>query len=64
MFMNRTIDQNPFIEVELSVKKICNDNNDETKKDNIFGNKICFYPPCLNLVSGNNYCYLHNKDMI
>ena len=56
MFMNREIDRNPFIEVELSVKKICN--------DNIFENKICFYPPCLNLVSGDNYCHLHNKAMI
>ena len=56
MFINRTIDRNPFIEVELIVKKICN--------DNIFENKICFYPPCLNLVSGDNYCHLHNKAMI
>ena len=56
MFMNRTIDQNQFIEVELSVKKNCNNNNVK--------NKICFYPPCLNLVSGDNYCHLHNKDMI
>ena len=56
MFVNRTIDRNPFIEVELSVKKICN--------DNIFENKICFYPTCLNLVSGDNYSHLHNKSMI
>ena len=61
MFMNREIDKNIFIEIDLSVKKVC---NDETKKDNIFGNKICFYPSCSNLASGDNYCHLHNKDMI
>ena len=22
---------------------------------------MCFYPPCLTEVIGNNYCYLHNK---
>ena len=52
-----------FIEIDLSVKKIVND-NEVVKKDNIFGNKICFYPPCLNYVSNNNYCHLHHKDMI
>ena len=27
--------------------------------------KKCFYPPCLNQIIGsNNYCSLHNKDMI
>ena len=26
--------------------------------------KICFYPPCLTEVVGNNYCHLHDKDMI
>ena len=57
IFMNRTIDRNPFIEVDLSVKKVCNDNN-------VVKNKICFYPPCLNLVSGDNYCHLDNKAMI
>ena len=57
MFMNRTIDRNPFIEVDLSVKKVCNDNN-------VVKNKICFYSPCLNLVSGDNYCHLHNKALI
>ena len=57
MFMNREIDRNPFIEVELSVKKVCNDNN-------VVKNKICFYPPYFNLVSGYNYCHLHNKTMI
>ena len=53
MFMNKTIDRNIFIEIDLSVKK-----------DNIFENKICFYPPCLKWVSEDNYCHLHNKDMI
>ena len=28
MFMNREIDRNMFIEIDLSVKKVCNDNND------------------------------------
>ena len=64
MFMNREIDRNMFIEIDLSVKKVCYDNNDETKKDNILGNKTCFFLPCLNLVSGDNYCHLHNRDMI
>ena len=26
--------------------------------------KICFHPPCLTEVIGNNYCHLPNKDMI
>ena len=27
--------------------------------------KTCFYPPCLNQIIGSdNYCNLHNKDMI
>ena len=60
MFINREIDRN-MLEIDLRAIKVC---NDETKKDNIFRNKICFYPPCLNLVSGDNYCHLHNKDMI
>ena len=64
IFMNRKIYRNIFIEINLRAKKVCNDNNDETKKDNIFGNKFYFYPPCLNSVSGDNYCHLHNKDMI
>ena len=63
MFMNREIDRNLFIEIDLSVKKVCNDNNVNIKKDNSFENKICFYPPCLNWVSGDNYCHLH-QDMI
>ena len=68
MFINREIDRNMFIEIDLNVKKVCkkvvNDNEvvkkDNVKKDdnNIFGEKICFYPPCLNRVSGNNYCHL------
>ena len=39
------------------MKKVCNDNN-------VVKNKICFYPPCLNYVSNNNYCHLNNKAMI
>ena len=56
MLMSREIDRNMFIEIDLSVKKVCD--------NNIFENKICFYPPCLNWVSGDNYCHLHHKDMI
>ena len=26
--------------------------------------KICFHPPCMNEVIDNNYCSIHNKDMI
>ena len=26
--------------------------------------KTCFYPHCLFEVIDNNYCHLHNKDMI
>ena len=54
---------NMFIEREIDggMKKV---DNEVVKKDNIFGSKICFYPPCLNWVSGDNYCHLHNKDMI
>ena len=62
---------NMFIEIDLSVKKVCNDNNDEIKKEvvkkdniNIFRSQICFYPPCLKWVSQGNYCHSHSKDMI
>ena len=54
MFMNGKIDWNIFIEIDLSAKKVCNDNN-------VDKNKICFYPPCLNYVSNNNYCHLYHK---
>ena len=27
----------------------------------LYYNEICFYPPCLTEVIGNNYCHLHNK---
>ena len=55
IFINREIDRN-MVEIDLSVKKVCNDNN-------VVKNKICFYPPCLNYVSNNNYCHLHHKDI-
>ena len=32
IFMNRKIYWNIFIEIDLRAKKVCNDNNDETKK--------------------------------
>ena len=32
--------------------------------NNIFGEKICFYPPWLNTTINDNYCSNHNKDMI
>ena len=61
MFINREIDLN----VKKVCKKVVNDNKVVKKDDvNIFGEKICFYPLCLNKVSGNNYCHLHHKDMI
>ena len=55
MFINRENDKN-MVEIDLSVKKVCKDNN-------VVKNKICFYPPCLNYVSNNNYCHLHHKDI-
>ena len=43
---------------EVDVKEDdCKDNDD-------FERKTCFYPPCLNTVIGDNYCSIHNKDMI
>ena len=59
MFIEREIDRN--------MKKFCRKddcNKVDVKKDNNFEIKCCFYPPCLNTVINNNYCYLHNKDMI
>ena len=45
----------------LDCKKDCKDDDFEIK----ILKKTCFYPPCLNQVIGsNNYCSLHNKDMI
>ena len=74
MLINREIDRNMFIEIDLNVKKVCkkvvNDNEvvkkDNVKKDNnnIYKIKTCLYPPCLNYISNNNYCHLHNEDMI
>ena len=45
-------------------KDYCKKVDNDVKKDNIFGEKICFYPPCLDYVSNNNYCHLHHKNMI
>ena len=42
--------------------------DDDFKEDDNFEikilKKICFYPPCLNEAIGDNYCSIHNKDMI
>ena len=54
MFIEREVDRN--------MKKVCN--KVDVKKDNNFEIKCCFYPPCLNTVINDNYCYLHIKDMI
>ena len=62
MFMERYFERLNCKKDDSDSKKISN-----VKKvdfNNIFGKKTCFYPPCLNLVSADNYCSIHNKDMI
>ena len=44
-----------------------NSKKDDDKEDDFeikIVKKTCFYPPCLTEVICNNYCHLHNKDMI
>ena len=60
---------NKYIEKFLSrldYKEDCKE--DEDVKDEDFEikivKKICYYMPCMNEVIGDNYCLLHNKDMI
>ena len=48
IFMNREIDKNIFIEIDLSVKKVCKEVNNNVVgndvKEGIFQWKYCFYP--------------------
>ena len=50
----------------LNCKEDCKE--EEDVKDDNFEiktlKKICFYPPCLNKVIGDNYSSIHNKDML
>ena len=44
-----------------------NSKKDDNKEDDFeikIVKKTCSHPPCLTEVIGNNYCHLHNKDMI
>ena len=45
----------------LDCKEDCKNDDFEIK----ISKKTCFYLPCLNQIIGsNNYCSLHNKDMM
>ena len=50
----------------LDCKEDCKE--EEDVKDDDFEikilKKICYYMPCMNEVIGDNYCSIHNKDMI
>ena len=71
-YIIKLLKENPFIEKKKNYKSIV-DNILKTKGitnyrkyiDHTFvEKKFCFYPPCMNYVINNNYCNLHNKDMI
>ena len=52
---------NKYID-DMYIEKYINNKKDDFEIKII--KKTCFYPPCLNEVIGDNYCHLHNKDMI
>ena len=61
---------NKYIEKFLSrldCKEDCKEEEEDVKDDNFeikILKKICFHPPCLTTVIGDNCCSIHNKDMI
>ena len=61
MFINREIDKNMFIEIDLSAKKVCKKEGDNYLKkfDNDF--KKWSYTNCLRCLCDGNYCQNHNK---
>ena len=71
-YIIKLLKENPFIDKNKNYKSV-GDNILKTKGiknykkyiDYTFvEKKFCFYPPCMNYVINNNYCHLHNKDMI
>ena len=64
MFMNRKIDRNIFIEIDLSAKKICKKEGDNylKKVDDDF--KKWGYTNCLRCLYEGNYCQNHDKLLI
>ena len=46
----------------------CKEDDDKEKEEDCFEikilKKLCFYAPCMNEVIDDNYCSIHNKDMI
>ena len=61
MFINRKIDRNIFIEIDLSAKKVCKKEGDNylKKVDNDF--KKWGYTNCLRCLCEGNYCQNHDK---
>ena len=57
--------ENMYLEKHLS-RLDCKVNEVEEDDFQIILNKrVCHFPPCLNKIIGNNnYCHLHNKDMM
>ena len=51
----------------LDCKEDCKEEEEDVKDDDFeikILKKICYYMPCMNEVIKDNYCLLHNKDMI
>ena len=45
-------------------KLVCKEEEEEDDFEIKIFKKICFHPPCMNEIICDNYCNIHNKDMI
>ena len=69
-YIMKLLKENPFIDKNYksivdNILKTKGTKNYRKYIDHTFvEKKFCFYPLCMNYVINNNYCNLHNKDMI
>ena len=64
MYLDKFLDKLEHLIDESNVELDLINNQDDDFEIKI-SKKICFYPLCLNQIIGSdNYCSLHNKNMI
>ena len=65
MYLDKLLDKLEHLIDESNVELDLINNQEDDDFEIKISKKICFYPPCLNQIIGSdNYCSLHNKDMI
>ena len=65
LYLDKFLDRIEHTVDEANVEVDLIDNQEEDDFEIISNRRVCFYPPCLNQIIGSdNYCSLHNKDMI